>query len=66
MYIVYISLIDKCELMTFILYACIVSKVNDWLIHTSDNSICYLCSNNKKYYIIFKVLKSGIFPVLYY
>ena len=27
MYIVYISLIDKCELMTFILYACIVSKV---------------------------------------
>ena len=27
MYIVYISLIDKCELMTFILYTCIVSKV---------------------------------------
>ena len=27
MYIVYISLIDKCELMTFILYACNVSKV---------------------------------------
>ena len=27
MHIVYISLIDKCELMTCILYACIVSKV---------------------------------------
>ena len=38
----------------------------DWLIHTSDNSICYLCFNNKKYYIIIKVLKSGIFLVLYY
>ena len=27
MYNVYISLIDKCELMTFILYTCNVSKV---------------------------------------
>ena len=27
MYIVYISLIDKCERTTFILYACNVSKV---------------------------------------
>ena len=27
MYIVYISLIDNCELMTFIVYACNVSKV---------------------------------------
>ena len=27
MYIVYISMIDTCELMTFTLYACNVSKV---------------------------------------
>ena len=34
MYIVYISLIDKCELMTVTLYACIVSKVMiGWYIH---------------------------------
>ena len=32
MYIVYKSLINKCELMTFILYDCNVSKVDTYII----------------------------------